>query len=486
MKRTSYCLAVTGAGCVLLSGCLPTYYEVELVPDGGTMHRSIERPFGPEHYDHVASIYGIEPTAEILASFDKKDDSKHSFSGSFEFAMPDDNNNSGYLYHCDSPLGSASWYTERFGGHDQIATTLENQKTAVNRMWDLWLVVLEALVGAEPEFDELRSFLDLTMRNDILNMAQTMSVTDIGVDATVSLPDLGGEFEGLDTVLRLLHYLDAHGYIEPAEILSMITESENAFDDEAAGFIKILGRSIGRKMGLPGNEQIPPAFARLAAHSYEELEQAIDQLIQESASVSALLTRWKDEDHAQGLTDKQMLEAMAQRALSFELSLFSLGGDVLRVRLRLPIEPYVTNGRWIEEDAALEPAIPGAMVEWMYPLASSLAIKSDLPVILHAMWAEPSVEYQVQKFGAVVLEQEDLDAFCWWRLRLAENQLAAWDAFVDELHGGPDLRASLQRFRFVDEPERTVDENSNTGQSQIAADVIRDILNGLARAQKEP
>jgi hypothetical protein len=417
------------------------------------MERVITQRFGPEELERVALLYGQDIDAGTLAKFEKSAVQKTSLTGTFGADMPADSDNHGTYLYCDSPLGSAAVYTERFGGRYDLAAMLREQEKAFNLFWDTVLLRLDELVGDSTDYAALRSFVDTTMRADMWDLALELTLSDLGADAT---RNLSGFDEMPDDIMakfmRALHFLDARGYIPLQDALGQAAAAEGGSEDGLALALQILGQAVGRRMGMEDGA-MPAAFEALMDYTEE-------QLLEESPG---------------------SLDALADQAFLFDFDLLELAGDARDVTLYLPVEPYLTNGAWIEADATDAPdseeiatSGSGSYVEWQYPLAS-IPPDGDLAQVVYAFWAAPTEAYQVEHFGKLVLDKNSLADQCGWRQALGPSLRDEWDAFIDGLRPGPNLATTLREFRFsIEEPFETNDPNA------IHSRIARNVTSHLA------
>jgi hypothetical protein len=96
------------------------------------------------------------------------------------------------------------------------------------------------------------------------------------------------------------------------------------------------------------------------------------------------------------------------------------------------------------------------------------SVHRSLPDILFALWVEPAAEKQIEHFGKVVLNDEELVQYCLWRCGLPEEKAPLWEAFLGGLKPGADLVERINGFRFADE--------SKDAKTPIAYRQIREIL----------
>ena len=429
------------------------------------MERTITQYFGPEEYERVAMLYSQDVDATTLAKFEELAHQRLTLTATFGAEMPADAHNRGLYLYCNSPLGSTAIYTERFGGRHDLAAMLHEQEKSFNLLWDILLLQLDTLVEDSVDYETLRSFLDTTMRADLWDLTLELTVTDLGEDAMNNL----AEYEELPddampAFMRAVHFFDARGYIEPQEVFAAMVAADDD-DDDWRFAMKTLGQAIGHRMGMK-NGAMPPAFEALMDYSDDELEEEIERFFDSDERVTAMLA-----DFRAGFD-------------GMSADLFDIGGDARDITLYVPVEPYETNGTWVEASEPVpsgnEDVIgydPRSYVEWQYPLAG-IAPDGDLAQVVYAFWAEPAEAYQVERFGAPVLDDDLLAEQCRWRQMLGSSLQDEWDAFIDGLSPGPDLADTLRQFRFS--IEGPVDpDNTEVTQSRMAKDVIGRLVSKL-------
>ena len=478
MNRMTFYVCAALATCASLSACKPSWHDISLTPDGPVMEREISQNFGPEELERVALLYGQELDKETLAKFEEHSSVDAALTGRFHTLMPYDSRNSGVLLHCDSPLGSASMYTERFGGRHDIAAMLNDQERAFHLVWDIVLLVLDDLVGSSPDYPALRSFLDTTVRADAWDLTLELTVSDLGKD---SMTNLSWGEETADDVfpmlMRALHFLEDRGYIRANGLYRQLADP--AKNDEGSHFVlEIIGTSIGHRMGLGKETAMPAAFLALQQYSDDELEDKVELFLDNYDSVAGL--------------HSGSVDALAEQAFLFDFDLLNIGGDARRVTLYLPVKPYETNGAWFEAgESSDEENIPDEVVvgdsrsyvEWSYPLADADPHSGNLPQVMFAFWAEPAEQYQLDLFGHLALEKRHLVNQCHWRENLDTSLRVEWDAFIGGLHPGPDLEATLRNFRFSAEAEAEQSNDPNAVRSGIASEFTRQLADAVRPRQ---
>lgn len=491
MTRTRIILYAALAVCVWLTACGPTWYSITLTPRGPVMERRISQYFGPEELERVALLYSQEIEAEILAKFEKNASQKTSLTGTFGADMPADSHNSGTYLYCDSPLGSAAVYTERFGGRHDLAAMLREQEQAFDLFWDVALLHLDALVGDSPDYAALRTFLDTTMRADMWDLTLDLTVTDLGKDG---MRNLSGQSEMPDDVsamlMRALHFLDDRGYLSLRETLELLATAGFAAEDPDF-LIKTVGAAVGRRMGMDEGG-MPASFEALLDYPDEQLEEELRQFAETDERVLGVLAEFRRKLDGMSVAEpSSSMSALVEAAFVFDFDLLDIGGDAREVTLYTPVEPYMTNGAWVTPSEVQgsddEEAVAGdtrPYVEWQYPLAD-VAPGSDVAQVVFAFWAEPADDYQVERFGFRVLDDDSLASHCRWRQQLGPSLLAEWDAFIDSLRPGPHLDDALQRFRFSIEDPPEPGSDPIAFKSRIAGGVLSDLTYHLRRQSQE-
>lgn len=491
MNGKAFYIVAALAACVLLSACRPTWFDIQLTPDGAVMEREISQKFGPEELERIALLYGQEISEDTLAKFEEESVVSTSLTGRFQGRMPDDSHNSGLLLHCESPLGSASMYTERFGGRNDLAVMFRDQEKALNLFWDIGLLLLDDLVGHAPDYEELRSFLDTTMRADAWDLALEMTVSDFGADSMANLswmedtPD-----DALPMIMRALHFVESRGYVRLDGLFRELHELENNGDTWSVA-LQLVGTAIGRRMGLDDEAAMPNALVALGQYPEEELEDRIEQFIDGDENVARLIAEYREKYDGTTTPDtSESMEILAKQLFLFDFDLLDIGGDARRVTLFVAVEPYQTNGVWFEATEPVESVTaPDEVVvfgdsqpyvEWSYPLADNDPRGGDLAQIVYAFWAEPAEQFQLERFGRIVLDKEPLETHCRWRENLDAPLRAEWDTFIAGLQPGPELEATLRSFQFSTEAEAEQSDDPDKVSSRIAYDVI----GRLARAVK--
>lgn len=435
------------AGILLASGCKKTYFDLELRPEGDTLHRTFNTELNEEDLPRLTEIYGHGPATEEVETADGKTQIKYTYEGGFQKVTPDDIGGSGFLLHCDSGMGSSSLYSEQFRGRDDLADILRRQEDAFNRFFDLVALWFETEFGEAPDYAALSKIIDEELRQDIWNLS--LYISTFGIVGVAG----GRGQEGMNDRLfeqianRAVHFLIARGYFEASSLQTLSALLTQPGNEEKRVF-EIFARALMNKMGLPKEDPLLPSLATIR----DDLDKYGDSL----------------DEFAE-------LGELAVDAFPSDFTLGNDGGEFLRVDLHLPQAPYSSNGDWNES----------GVLQWRERLAKSDERKVSLPNSLYAMWSNPNVDFQEKHFGRVVLDDEDLLEYCEWRPGLSKKQGRQWDKFVRSLRPGEALIQSLNDFKFKGEADRTAILKPSEVKWSIASSVVSVIVHALEEAPEE-
>jgi hypothetical protein len=143
--------------------------------------------------------------------------------------------------------------------------------------------------------------------------------------------------------------------------------------------------------------------------------------------------------------DELLVKLVVGDLLGFHINAF----DGVEVKIKLPVEPFLTNGEWDRE---------GLHATWTHTVERTGTPSDTLPAFSYAAWAVADEEFQRRHFGAVVLQHADLGEYVLWRAALTTSEAAEWDAFVNSLAPGQELVAQLKQFRFSADRQPEGDE----------------------------
>jgi hypothetical protein len=464
-SRSQYAVVLTLTCSLLLGGCNKKYHEIEIAPDGVAMQRSLVVKARYDDLPKLREAYGRDPLAIVDESSKDSPVSHYRFEGYFESLTPDDIGGSGFLLHCESELGTSSMYSEQFRGHSDLATSLAKQEIAFHRLFDIILLWFDSEYRDAPGHSNVRKLIDEDLRSDLWNLNTYLSTITIGGMAINPGEEDIDERLIIDVVMRSLHFLIEHQYIEALQIPDVV---EFGDDDEV---LRLLARGVAAKMGVPADAPLPAILAAVV-DDLEAVEESFEIFLTQDPEVRKMVDSWNTETGGAPhyvFEDTEYIDELADELMLIELRIFG-GGDWLRVNLRIPNEPYISNGAWDEAGS----------VKWDERLASTDPEHSDLPNTLYALWSEPEVAAQTKRFGRIVLSGEHLADYCAWRNDLSENNSHEWDAFVRSLQPGDDLIDDLKRFNFEGEAGSHAFDVGNTDiRSARARSTIQRIIRAL-------
>ena len=443
----------------LVTGCPRNKYVLELTPHGDSLERllTFHREDGtdtngvPKYQDfpeaELTAIKALYPAGNVKA-VGKRYVARSEFSG----AMPKDVGGAGNWTNLTTTLGKATLYAERFRGNDDLATTSGKRLEAADQLTDLLIGWSRQELGKEPQYENLRRFLDVDFRRDLKNLSL---YNWVGGMAGNFSPKAQEEF-----IVRFGQYLIERGYLKAAQLPEWFAAFSR---NDKHGLSPLVQRFIADKMGLPLSKPFPSSFAFLADE--DVMEASFDKFLVTSDAYRNRIKRWEEEKKTNPSIEKpkpsEMFEELLQAQMDFRL--FSTD-DHLEVKLSLPSEPIHTNGRW---DAARK------QVLW----ASNLDDREQatrLPAFCYASWAAADGTFQKKHFGSVILTGESLLEYCLWRASLNTKQAEQWEAMLDGLKADSSVAGSLDAFRFSDEPAAPTAKEG--GKDRLASDFPRELL----------
>jgi len=472
-------LAATAIVLIAAAGCEEKIYEVELQPRGDKIERrlTLTRRDLRDHSNKRLAQDDEPELKRIAQAYQTKTPSlpraKASFSGTFGGVLPRDVGGDGHYVHWESPLGRVSIYVERFRGNDDIYSSLEARRQAVDSIVDLLVDWFESELRTEPDWPPLRAFLDKQFRTDLQNLSLLVWSTNVReiYESTDALAEVA---------FRAAQYCVEKKYASYEETPILLREFQNASQrkNATALFARIRrllvlhanvasGSHAKLSLGFLADEQtVSASWQRYFMHTpYFKQHQAdvaaeVQQQLGPGAAAAANKLQQGKDGTGQGGTlkpkpvDLSRWEQTTAEAefgnlflQAFPIS-YHLLSDASRVRLRLqaPRKPFWSNGSWNAKESR---------VEWS-PLIAELAKPDreqrwDWPTLCFAAWDEPNEQGQKPIFGSVGLTGGELLKYCLWYQGLSGLEKKEWDAFLTSVQKGqPPSR--LQAFRFSNEP----------------------------------
>ncbi len=430
---------------VALSGnteCTKNHYEIEMKAEGETLRRKLvchrqgdkeAVEFPKAELDKIAGLYAEKlPTPEPHT---------HAFSGSFKGKTPDDVGGFGRYLTMKTRMGTGSGYMERFRGHDKVGRQLAGMFLAADRLTDLLIGWAGWNLQEEPGFPALREFLDKDLRGDLKDLLVYLSTGIVLEDY------IDDAFE--EVWARVGLYLIERGYFGPDDLpkIAVAVLRDEASSDERHT-MAIVRRFLNTKMGVSASHDFlqDSKTAERSLKAYVKTTQAYRRRLVKNEKVEPA----------------QILDDIVKDLVPIEILSTD---DIIKVELRIPAEPYISNGDWNGENST---------VVWK---ESGIRSQPKLPTFHYAFWSEPDRTFQKEHFGKEVLDGMALGEYVTWRKGLADLEAKEWDAFVDGLGPGEDLAKKLDSFRFSHEKDET--------KTSLAKNPKTSILKGLSEQESD-
>ena len=305
---------------------------------------------------------------------------KQVFTGRFTDKTPGDVGGAGAYTCYITPLGSTSAYVERFRGDDDLETQLDKQlakrRKAADQLADLLAGWMTAELGQEPNFPQLKKFLDNDLRRDLRNLAAYTLTFQLGGGSQTP--------SNYEFLVRAGQYFWERGYFSPREIPRLIRA---LFDDDLKPLLPHVQRFLARKMGIVDDQPLPASLGfldtptRLSA-SCEKYVRATG-LFRKQHETSK--SQKKEKKQKTGSTEDsplgeggQLVGQLALDVIGFQLDIFG-ENDSVRVKLLSGEKPYATNGDWDEKTVT---------VAWDSGVSADTKDR-PLPVVCFALWSTP-------------------------------------------------------------------------------------------------
>ncbi|MCY2932144.1 MAG: hypothetical protein NTV86_22145 [Planctomycetota bacterium] len=467
MRTILFCilaaLAATGVACMP-----STVYEIEMTPEDGKIGRKLTisteapildltaatqptsqpatapatrpRSISDEDLAAIARLYPPRPQGQAAGDV---------FSGTFTDRMPNDVGGRSLYLNQTTSLGSARLYIEDFRGNDETAVVMERTFQAADTFVDLIAGYLKTRMGTEKDFDKLDAFLRGQFRRDLKNVAMYVWLdSQERRDAAGEKPEGSECFPTPRYVARVLVYLVARGYIEPADVPNLTRVfMSNGTHEEDQLLIDLLKRIVARvltvKAGLTAEaaKKIQSRFADDAPG--DDFYTYVGKVYGLPASRPAppAASQPNPTPATQPVRTAEDVLSELQNDI-FHLH-FAVFGDRVSASMATQNQPIVTNGTWDPKTRR---------VTWATRLDMRDQPIAFLPRICYALWTLPDVPFQQKHFGKVAVDGPLLLSYGLWRATLTERRGREWDAAVAGMKGSQDLPA-LKAFRFSDEPK---------------------------------
>ena len=490
-KSHALCLILLAA---LVTGCPYNNYVVELTPHGKTIQRKLEfycqdgvETNGFPKYQAFSQVELGGISRFYLAGQLKKDGDRHTATGEFSGAMPNDVGGSGSYTFLTNSLGGASFYIERFRGSDDIAARAQLHLKTADKLVDYIIGWSQKEFGGERHYQDLRRFLNGEFRQDMRNMSLHAWMLQNSMNSDTPAPEEFG--------LRFAQYLAERGYFRTEDV----PDIARAFIDkgDSRPVLRLVRQLVARKLKVPAGKPMPATLAFLA--DPDKITESWEDYLATTTEYRTKLRRWQMKRvtaeagivgnkvqkflHARSATnappalpDKPSPSEVTDELLG-QLMEFDLWqtDDHLSVRLQLPAAPTHTNGKW--DDAAKQ-------VVWDAHLGERTNA-ARLPAFCYASWSEPNEEFQRAHFGSLVLKGDELLQYSVWRNGLDAKRSKEWDALIAGLQPDNQLLGKLVSFQFSDESPLVSPQPQNPGPADFPRQLFKAVLENKAVAEKK-
>ncbi|WP_146578581.1 hypothetical protein [Neorhodopirellula pilleata] len=360
------------------------------------------------------------------------DDKEFEIKGTFVSDMPSDVGGSGSHLYLESPMGSVSYYSERFRGDLNLAGTIRERKRDLDEVVDLLIQWADTALGNSEEGQQLRAWIDGKLRRDLENLMLLAWSHRVAVD-------MGKEADSASFLANAVQYLVEHDYLKLRDVPKLSRQLRNGKTEELVSWIT---ETVMRQAGIVtdvGDDDPQRSILR----DPNELLLSLRTFLRNTDLYQEL--RKSREDNS---TDPLWVLTKPVWPEFFFTVVKSLPAN-LKVNLQTSAKPFETNGQY-------EPA--SGQTRWQTSLYGRC-----IPMIVFAAWAEPDEAYQVDKLGKVLLKDAKLAEYVVWYhgLEIAERQ--KWDSLFATEESPEARKKSIADFKFEGEQ----------GLAQVAKDLIR-------------
>lgn len=406
------------AGLVLLgwAGCTQRSYEIDMSVDEGRARRTltVSTSGGQEESAALSAEEKAALTAAYGTNVERDQRGRAIVTGEFVGRLPDDVGGRGEVAHWESSLGSLSVYLERFRGDVDLHGQFTDRIARVDQAVDLLQAWVDFAAVDSPDGDKLRAFVDKEFRDDVRNLALYVWLGACGESS--KSPNKNEQH----LLAQLIQYAIERDYIDLRDVAGWQsnTEAEN---------LQRLHGVLSRKLEI---EEVPSALPPLA--SEEALRRSFNEEFRRSDAYREFLAQ-----HDLHVDDGKLPDEVLGEMIFTTLGLFQ-GADRLAVRLRVPHQPFATNGSWTSEGG----------VHWGTALTPRESLPAGpIPALHYAAWSEPHQQTQQARFGRTLLAGRALAEYVLWHNSLSDETAGQWEEFLSGLKPDEDLRAAVENYR---------------------------------------
>lgn len=379
------------------------------------------------------------------------------FAGTFVDATPQDVGGPGTLLRVKSELGTAFHYHERFGGSFPTLQARKLREQAVDGLFDWLTDWLRQDLTADEQATRILAAIDGPIRADAQDFVCLF-------EGLATVPDDGERGNGDPTgMLQFGHFLVERGYLTPRK-LALLAISRPTEDEQKRLVIKALRTRLSVAADVPSDAA---AMNRLFG-DLEDTQARLDDYLRTRPEFQRLVEREATSENPGEVDPNDLIGEQLAPLLASYLAHALACRQNLDVTWKTGARPFTTNGEWDEATQAVrwsdrritgkqdEPASErgrkqgserGGEAAEGEPLIDAAA--TGLPVILATGWSIPDEAQQMDWFGKILFEAEQLANYCAWRQRLSDDAAAGWRTCVEELRQLPPSARNARLREFL-------------------------------------
>jgi len=430
-------LAVTLAA---LAGCENNVYELELRPTQEGLHRKLtvyrERTLNAgakivamdeDELKRIAAAHSQKISAKNILA-----EKQHTFESLISGKMPNDIGGNGSTMRWTTSLGSMTTYVERFRGRDNPAQLVTDRLAGVDELIVHLIGWADVELESDPHLPAVREFIGGDLRQDL---------RDLSIYAwlfTAAVGDREQTYQELS--FRLGQFLSERGYLSLETLPHLVRQFQSQRSEIEV--LESLLPLVMRKIDLKGP---PSAKLSLLMENGKALEASFLRYAETTESYKKLRAAWEKEKlENPDVEEPKAIEIVAEAMTAAFLPSALASNDELELKLYAPIEPFMTNGSWDDEEKR---------VSWSSPLERADAESKQWPTFAYAIWSEPNQEMQTQLFGKTVLSEQSLAEYCFWHQALSQEEAKRWENLLVDLKPGKGQLDVIKTFRLPDDGE---------------------------------
>jgi len=409
------------------AGCVETTYRVELIPKQETMARRLVIDSNTKNAGTGEPKIADQEKERIEEIYQDKlklnDEREFAIVGTFVLEMPDDVGGAGSHSYLESPMGSVSYYSERFRGDFNFAGTIRNRERDLNEVVDLLVQWAALTLGESEQGHQLRKWIDTNLRRDLKNLMLLAWSHRIAVD-------LGGKVDPASSLAHAMQFLVEHGYVVMQDVPTLSRQIRNGNAEELVSWIT---STVMRQAGIRPGDGDQPDDDRLRSmlQHPNELLRSLRAFLRDTSLYEELqATRSEDSTDPLWVLTKPVWRELYVTPIKSPRA-------NLEVTLQTNSEPFETNGQYDPESNE---------THWQSSLHGRC-----IPMLVFATWANPDEAFQIDKLGKVLLKDAKLAEYIVWYRGLEINERQQWDSLFESEESPEARRKRIADFTFKGE-----------------------------------